>query len=48
MSAEYQVFAIRYATREARRAEQFIGGYRTTTRCRWTISSGWRRTPTGR
>ena len=27
MSAEDEVFAIRYATREARRAEQFIGGY---------------------
>ena len=26
MSAEYEVFAIRYATREARRAEHFIGG----------------------
>ena len=26
MSAEYEVFALRYATREARRAEHFIGG----------------------
>ena len=36
----YEVVAIRYARRDARRHEHFIGGDPTMRRCRWIISSG--------
>ena len=37
----YELFAIRYATRDARCGDHFIGGDPMTGRCRWIISSGW-------
>ena len=40
---EYELFAIRYATREARRSDISSAAIRTTARCRWTISCGWQR-----
>jgi hypothetical protein len=41
MSREvYEVYAIKYATREARAAPTSSAAIRTTRRCRWTTSSG--------
>jgi len=37
---EYEVYAIRYATREARRPNHFIGGDPHDTPSRWITSSG--------
>ena len=39
---EYELFAIRYATRDASGTSISSAAIRMTGRCRWTISSGWR------